>query len=323
MLTGQQDPLGITYNNPNYEGLSGLNEFSSEFTFASNNESTYPTELPCQPKDHSNVFAHQPTIQCKEPMPTTQRDPSSILIQCPAENVDAKEDYPWSPASFVSEFSLPSVRHSRASSCSFPLLQHSRNNAFPLPSNPQFTPQRHSTPECIGRTSSTWTPRHRDTSASPPSSGARSSKKRHSSPTPRFFTPIAPNLVGFQQVAGSRRGIGDDDTEWPSLKRQKSMISLPSPHTEVSEEDKWLLKLKDEDGLSWRDIQAKFSEEKGKEYHIPALQMRIKRLRDRMRVWSEGDVQALKLAHQFWTENKFEIIASKVGFAPRVMNPAV
>jgi hypothetical protein len=83
-------------------------------------------------------------------------------------------------------------------------------------------------------------------------------------------------------------------------------------HIEVSDEDRWLLQMKDDDKFSWKDIIAKFAEHKGKKYRAEALQMRLKRLRDRLRIWSDQDVHALRLAHQFWEQNKFEIIAEKV-----------
>jgi hypothetical protein len=90
------------------------------------------------------------------------------------------------------------------------------------------------------------------------------------------------------------------------------MPTSPSPNVEMSDEDRLLLRLKDQDGLSWREIQTKFLEDLGRDYNVPALQMRLTRLRTRMKVWTEGDVQALRNAHQDVMEHKFDIIASKV-----------
>jgi hypothetical protein len=154
--------------------------------------------------------------------------------------------------------------------------------------------------------------RQDQTAPSPLLSGLRTPELRRDSSLKRFYTPIAPHPAGTQQLNLAKHAHREDEPEWPSAKRHKSIPSSPSPNIEISDEDRLLLKLKDEDCLSWRDIRSKFANDLGKEYQIPALQMRIKRLRDRMKVWTEGDVQALRLAHQFWLESKFDIIASKV-----------
>lgn len=64
--------------------------------------------------------------------------------------------------------------------------------------------------------------------------------------------------------------------------------------------------------MTWKDIAARFQSELGKQYQIPALQMRLKRLRERMRTWTEVDVRALRMAHEYWAQNKFDVIAQKV-----------
>lgn len=80
----------------------------------------------------------------------------------------------------------------------------------------------------------------------------------------------------------------------------------------MTEEDNLLLRLKDEENLSWKEIATRFQNEMGKQFQVPALQMRLKRLRERMRTWTENDVHALKMAHEHWLSQKFEIIAAKV-----------
>jgi hypothetical protein len=116
----------------------------------------------------------------------------------------------------------------------------------------------------------------------------------------------------MQQLNSARHRRNDEELDWPSAKRHKSIPTSPSPQIELSDEDRLLLKLKDEDGLSWRDIQARFLEELGQEHNQPALQMRINRLRRRLQVWTDVDVEALRRAHDYWMENKFDIISSKV-----------
>jgi hypothetical protein len=104
-----------------------------------------------------------------------------------------------------------------------------------------------------------------------------------------------------------------DDEECAELsKRRRRSESNTSTQLELTEEDRLLLKLKEEESMPWKDIAARFQNDLGKQYQIPALQMRLKRLRERMRVWSDADVKALRMAHEYWAQNKFEIIAQKV-----------
>lgn len=86
----------------------------------------------------------------------------------------------------------------------------------------------------------------------------------------------------------------------------------PDVNTGLSEEDELLLRLKDDENLSWKEIQSRFQTDMSKTFHVPALQMRLKRLRERLRTWSDVDVEALRLAHDYWHSNKFEIIAAKM-----------
>lgn len=57
----------------------------------------------------------------------------------------------------------------------------------------------------------------------------------------------------------------------------------------ASTEEKLLLEL-DNQGFSWKEIATKFNERTGKEMKVPALQMRKKRLRERLRKWTDADV---------------------------------
>jgi hypothetical protein len=130
-------------------------------------------------------------------------------------------------------------------------------------------------------------------------------------PPRRFYTPIAPNPAGLRQLQSKKRSLSYEDENETSSKKRKMSESV-SPAHEISDEDSFLLRLKDEEGLSWKDISQRFQDDLGKTVQIPALQMRLKRLRERMRVWTDVDVQALRMAHDYWVTNKFEIIASKV-----------
>ncbi|KAF2090144.1 hypothetical protein K490DRAFT_35633 [Saccharata proteae CBS 121410] len=109
-----------------------------------------------------------------------------------------------------------------------------------------------------------------------------------------------------------RRTQDEDEASDSTLKRRKTSTSSSNAPVELSEEDRLLMKLKEEENLPWKDIAARFQTERGKSYQIPALQMRLKRLKERLRVWTDADVTALRKAHDYWRDNKFEIIAQKM-----------
>ncbi|KAF1916548.1 hypothetical protein BDU57DRAFT_516723 [Ampelomyces quisqualis] len=139
---------------------------------------------------------------------------------------------------------------------------------------------------------------------------------RHlASPQPRrLYTPIAPQPLEPPRSSRVKRGRDDDEEGCDETKRRKRSDSNTSGSAqfELSDEDKLLLQLKEEESMPWKDIAARFQSDLGKAYQIPALQMRLKRLRERMRVWTETDVRALRMAHEYWAQNKFDIIAQKM-----------
>jgi hypothetical protein len=125
------------------------------------------------------------------------------------------------------------------------------------------------------------------------------------------FTPIAPQPIETSRSMAAKRSRDDDEAVDMSKRRRRSE-STTSTQLELTEEDKLLLKLKEEESMPWKDIAARFQNDLGKQYQIPALQMRLKRLRERMRTWSEADVRALRMAHEYWAQNKFDIVSQKV-----------
>jgi len=128
----------------------------------------------------------------------------------------------------------------------------------------------------------------------------------------RYYAPIAPNPAGLRQLQANKRSLSSEDEVSPTKKRKLSELSSPTASLDISDEDMFLLRLKDEDRLSWKDISNRFQTDLGKTVQIPALQMRLKRLRERMKVWTDVDVQALRMAHDYWISSKFEIIAAKM-----------
>ena len=81
---------------------------------------------------------------------------------------------------------------------------------------------------------------------------------------------------------------------------------------DLSDDDRFLVQLKEDENLPWKDIAGRFQADKGKNFQVAALQMRYKRLREKYRTWEEQDVSALKLAHEYWEKYKWEIISAKV-----------
>lgn len=101
--------------------------------------------------------------------------------------------------------------------------------------------------------------------------------------------PIAPDPVGLRQMHALKRMRDEEEYLEIGQKRRKRAPSQVGP-VELNEEEQLLLKLKEEENLPWKDIAVRFQTDLGKSYQVPALQMRFKRLRERMRTWTETDV---------------------------------
>ena len=143
-------------------------------------------------------------------------------------------------------------------------------------------------------------------------------------PQPRKPYPnIAPNPAG----SSVKRKRGDDEdaphdhttttnhATAPSssssiTKRRRRTASVVS--ADLNDDDRFLVQVKEEENLPWKDIATRFHTDRGKTFQVAALQMRYKRLREKFRVWEDEDVQALKLAHEYWEKYKWEIIGAKV-----------
>ncbi|KAK5722740.1 hypothetical protein LTR15_005973 [Elasticomyces elasticus] len=131
---------------------------------------------------------------------------------------------------------------------------------------------------------------------------------RHPQPR-RSYTTIAPTPISLVSV--KRQRDDDERTESSSsTKRRKRTSSVAS--ADMTEDDRFLVQLKEDESLPWKDIAIRFQKDKGKSFQVAALQMRYKRLREKYRVWEEQDLSALKLAHEYWDKYKWEIISSKM-----------
>ena len=109
------------------------------------------------------------------------------------------------------------------------------------------------------------------------------------SPARHAPIPIAPDPVGLRQLHALKRMREDDEFAEYGQRKRKRAPSNTGP-VELNEEETLLLKLKEEENLPWKDIAVRFQTDLGKSYQVPALQMRFKRLRERMRTWTETDV---------------------------------
>ena len=117
----------------------------------------------------------------------------------------------------------------------------------------------------------------------------RASSNQSVSPNRSAPVPIAPDPAGLRQMNAMKRLREDEEYSDFGQKRRKRAPSQNGP-VELNEEEQLLLKLKEEENLPWKDIATRFHTDLGKSYQVPALQMRFKRLRERMRSWTETDV---------------------------------
>ncbi|KAL8825780.1 MAG: hypothetical protein Q9191_004201 [Dirinaria sp. TL-2023a] len=113
----------------------------------------------------------------------------------------------------------------------------------------------------------------------------------NASPNRAAPIPIAPDPAGVRQMNALKRLREDEEHSDFIQKKRKRTPSQAGP-LELNEEEQLLLKLKEEENLPWKDIATRFQTDLGKSYQVPALQMRFKRLRERMRSWTETDVRA-------------------------------
>nr|OQO27874.1 hypothetical protein B0A51_05187 [Rachicladosporium sp. CCFEE 5018] len=138
----------------------------------------------------------------------------------------------------------------------------------------------------------------------------------------RPYASIAPSPSTLNATTlniNNKRSFNPDDTSGPttpdalptSSKRRKRTSSVASS-ADMSEDDRFLLQLKETESLPWKEIASRFHTDRGKPFQVAALQMRYKRLREKFRVWEERDARALKMAHEYWEKFKWDIIGTKM-----------
>lgn len=137
----------------------------------------------------------------------------------------------------------------------------------------------------------------------------------------KSYASIAPQ----PSPAPEKRKHEDDEpeviSETSTSKRRKRTPSAAS--ASLNDEDKLLLQLKEEENLPWKELIVRFKTETNKSHTVAGLQMRYKRLRDKHRIWEEADLEALKKAHEYWENSKWDIISAKVSLSSLPHLPAL
>ncbi|KAL0634748.1 hypothetical protein Q9L58_006344 [Maublancomyces gigas] len=131
----------------------------------------------------------------------------------------------------------------------------------------------------------------------------------HIPPTPPSHTSSNPFKRPYQLDPTPVSSPGHQNSQPPNAKRRKS---TSKEAWTMTEDDNLLFKLKDEEGLPWKAIAQKFRDMNRGEFRVPTLQMRYKRLKEKMRVWDVEDIQLLKEAKDYLEKQKWELISQKM-----------
>nr|KMM70078.1 hypothetical protein CPAG_06390 [Coccidioides posadasii RMSCC 3488] len=118
---------------------------------------------------------------------------------------------------------------------------------------------------------------------------------------------IAPNPAGIRQMEQERR-LGQE----LESQRQPRRARRPRRRSSILDEETNLTLQLREQNVPWNEVVKRVNAAFGGNHNASRLQMRITRLKQRMREWSEDDIQALRNAHSYWERDKFEIIAYKM-----------
>ncbi|EMC99541.1 hypothetical protein BAUCODRAFT_144949 [Baudoinia panamericana UAMH 10762] len=131
---------------------------------------------------------------------------------------------------------------------------------------------------------------------------------RHPQPR-RSYPNIAPNPAGVVTLKRSREEEDRAEASGSSKRRKRTTSAATA---DLSEGDRFLVQLKEDENLSWKDIAYRFETDRGESPQVPALQMRYKRLREKHRVWEQQDVTALRQAYEYWEKSKWDIISTRM-----------
>ncbi|KFX86070.1 hypothetical protein V490_09244 [Pseudogymnoascus sp. VKM F-3557] len=97
-----------------------------------------------------------------------------------------------------------------------------------------------------------------------------------------------------------------------SQSRFKQLGNNQSPQAVLTDEEQLLLHLRKErePKPDWKTTVTEFNAHTGKDFRIPALQMRYSRLTERLRVWEKQDIKALTRSKAEFEKTKWENVAT-------------
>lgn len=244
------------------------------------------------------------------PFPTYNNFEMTGYANTPAQwqTSPAFNDLTILPQSHISQ----SIERPRSSPSSFGPLAHE----IQWPENPlgihypmtdaqpnQSMPSAQTIPSNGSLPSAYHTPAAKYATPSPP-------QRRCSADAPRQYQSLAPHPDGLAAKRAQEQQ-GEDLPLRSNSKRRKRTPSLEC----LSDEDRLVCKLW-ENHLPWKEIVTRFASETGQQCKIPALQMRKSRALEKVRIWEEHEAQALKEAHEWYTntydKRKWDIISDKV-----------
>ncbi len=297
--------------------------------------STYPVGFPCMPQTQAlgsmvdvlypnqltgmSDFPHQEWIPpstvggLSDETRTTTQPPSLTPAMLWGTNSPTQASY--DQVLYESPYSTPQISH-LPEPLSLPnyttilprpksspgAFTHNADN-FLFPSNPPRLKQ-------VGVEDLTFSNSPLITARSPtPYYGNFSVPEINSAPKIKAPIPIAPDPVGLRKINALKRTRDDYDLSETLMKRRKrsdSTTATSISNAELSSEERLLLRLKDDENLPWKDIALRFQIELGKTYQVPALQMRYKRLREKLRVSTPSFyliATYLLVFHQVWTDH--------------------
>jgi hypothetical protein len=112
-------------------------------------------------------------------------------------------------------------------------------------------------------------------------------------PISRREIAIAPQpIIGVKRRASEMSDAQTEENAPTRRRIRKRRQASNSDHLpkELKDEERLLLWCKDHETLSWKEVAAKMQQELGKELQVPCLQMRFKRLKEKMNKWAAIDV---------------------------------
>jgi hypothetical protein len=172
---------------------------------------------------------------------------------------------------------------------------HGHNHAHGPPSHPHTYPSQHLPTSMVEHVAplleSPSYSQDRDSLHSEPREGDDAANTTPHNSLPPISSYQLSTMCSLPSQPGFKRPYQPDAiTPVSSPQPSKRRKSTSKEAWTMTEDDNLLLKLKDEEGLPWKIIATRFREMNRGEFRVPTLQMRYKRLKEKMRVWDPEDV---------------------------------